>query len=109
MSDTTPRDQLAALLADDWNPDRDPILTAMFRDYAQTILAAGWRPPARVVTTMEELDALHDGTLIVDRQGDSGYVWQGAVHYPETAVLPVDYTLKHYGPFKVHYEPEEGE
>lgn len=27
MSDTTPRDQLAALLADDWNPDRDPIAT----------------------------------------------------------------------------------
>ena len=49
MSDTTPRDQLAALLADDWNPDRDPILTAMFRDYAQTILDAGWRPPARTV------------------------------------------------------------
>ena len=55
MSDTTPRDQLAALLADDWNPDRDPILTAMFRDYAQTILDAGWRPPARTVTTVEEL------------------------------------------------------
>ena len=54
MSDTTPRDQLAALLADDWNPDRDPILTAMFRDYAQTILDAGWRPPARTVTTVEE-------------------------------------------------------
>ena len=50
MSDTTPRDQLAALLADDWNPNRDPILTAMFRDYAQTILDAGWRPPARTVT-----------------------------------------------------------
>ncbi len=29
MSDTTPRDQLAALLADDWSPDRDPILTAI--------------------------------------------------------------------------------
>lgn len=38
MSDTTPRDQLAALLADDWNPDRDPILTAMFRDYAQNAI-----------------------------------------------------------------------
>ena len=48
MSDTEAREKLAALLADDWNPERDPILTAMFRDYAHTILAAGWRPPSRV-------------------------------------------------------------
>ena len=33
--DTT---DLAQALADDWNPDRDPILTAMFRDYAQTVI-----------------------------------------------------------------------
>ena len=59
MSDTTPRDQLAALLADDWNPNRDPILTAMFRDYAQTILDAGWRPPARTVTTDATWTAIH--------------------------------------------------
>lgn len=60
------------------------------------------------MSTWEEAEALYDGTLIVDRQGDSGYVWQGAVHYSETAVLPVDSALKRYGPFKVHYEPEEG-
>lgn len=32
-------EDVARALADDWNPDRDPILTAMFRDYAQTVLA----------------------------------------------------------------------
>lgn len=30
----------ARALADDWNPDRDPVLTAMFRDYAATAVAA---------------------------------------------------------------------
>lgn len=33
------REEIARALADDWNPDRDPVLTAMFRDYAQTVLA----------------------------------------------------------------------
>lgn len=30
----------ARAVADDWNPDRDPILTAMFRDYAMSALTA---------------------------------------------------------------------
>lgn len=30
----------AAAMADDWNPDRDPVLTAMFRDYAASAVAA---------------------------------------------------------------------
>lgn len=33
------REKVAAALADDWNPDRDPVLTAMFRDYAETATA----------------------------------------------------------------------
>ena len=70
MTNTTARDQLAELLADDWNPDRDPILTAVFRDYAQTIIAAGWRPPAHTITTVEELDALAVGAIIME--GDHG-------------------------------------
>jgi len=40
----TPTDEqvekAAQAMADDWNPDRDPILTAMFRDYANTVLVA---------------------------------------------------------------------
>lgn len=31
---------VARHLANDWNPDRDIILTAMFRDYAATILTS---------------------------------------------------------------------
>ena len=58
-------EQIAALLADDWNPDRDPVLTAMFRDYAQTILKAGWRPPAR---------ARHLGQRVTDPDAEATYV-----------------------------------
>ena len=30
----------AQAMADDWNPDRDPVLTAMFSDYSATALTA---------------------------------------------------------------------
>lgn len=42
MHDIKPEliEKAAKALADDWNPDRDPILSAMFRDYAQTALSA---------------------------------------------------------------------
>lgn len=33
-------EKAAKAMADDWNPERDPILTAMFRDYAQTAIQA---------------------------------------------------------------------
>lgn len=39
-------ERAARAMADDWNPDRDPILTAMFRDYANTLAAAGLFTPA---------------------------------------------------------------
>ena len=108
MSDTTPRDQLAALLADDWNPDRDPILTAMFRDYAQTIIAAGWRPPARTVTTVEERAAVRRGTVVRSASGTIA-----CRHDKWNAVAlgvgaPFDWTVLAL-PLTVIYEPEEGE
>lgn len=31
---------VARALADDWNPGRDPVVTAMFRDYARTAVTA---------------------------------------------------------------------
>ena len=33
-------ERAAKAMADDWNPERDPILTAMFRDYALSALEA---------------------------------------------------------------------
>ncbi|GAA1404009.1 hypothetical protein [Oerskovia paurometabola] len=50
---------VARALSDDWNPDRDPVLTAMFRDYAQTavttVLAVFPAPP---VVDEAEIDAV---------------------------------------------------
>lgn len=98
------RDDLAKLLADDWNPDRDPILTAMFRDYAATILKAGWRPPARTIETDEELDALPEGSVVLDRQHDVAEKHSGRLFYRETRNMPLEYLAKHYGPFTVLWE-----
>src|SRR5699024_2285979 len=44
----------ARAMADDWNPDRDPILTAMFRDYAQSAVDAAL-PVARPAYRAEAL------------------------------------------------------
>ena len=117
MSDTTPRDRLAKLLADDWNPDRAPVLTAMFRDYAQTALNAGWRPPARTVSTVEELYALAVGSVVVE--GDHGTpddTGMGFKTMPGVFHRFIDgwYVVAGYGPRDVPlpatilWEPEEG-
>ena len=45
----------AQALADDWNPDRDPVLTAMFSDYSATALAAA-TPHLRAAWAEELLD-----------------------------------------------------
>lgn len=39
LADETVR-AIARAMSDDWNPDRDPVLTAMFQDYAQTATRA---------------------------------------------------------------------
>ena len=36
---------------------------------AALLSAAGWRPPALVVSTVEELDALADGAVVLDVEG----------------------------------------
>ena len=65
MTDTTLRDQLAELVLnrDEW-------------DAADAILAAGWRPPARTVSTVEELDALAHMTVIRSALGTVMEKWQ---------------------------------
>jgi len=34
------------------------------------LLAAGWRPPAPALTTVEELDACRPGAVVTDRDGE---------------------------------------
>ncbi len=84
MSDTTDRDQLEQIIAkhndcDVWGSKMDCGMDYPSPDYTQfgttehladAIVNAGWRPPARVVTTVEELDALAVGSVVVE--GDHG-------------------------------------
>ena len=84
MSDTTPRDQLEQIIykhiyCDVRGPKMDCGMDYPSSDYlefvstgrlADAIIAAGWRPPARTVTTVEELDALAVGTVVME--GDHG-------------------------------------
>jgi hypothetical protein len=59
MSD---RDALAGLIGD-W------IISA--GETADEILAAGWRPPAQVIETVEQAEALPVGSIILERNSES--------------------------------------
>jgi hypothetical protein len=37
---------------------------------ADAVLAAGWRPPAPMLSTVDELDALAPGAVVTDRDGE---------------------------------------
>lgn len=45
------------------------ISDAQRRQVANLLAVAGWRPAARVVTTVAELDALTDGAVVIDTAG----------------------------------------
>ena len=76
----------AQALADDWNPDRDPVLTAMFSDYSATALAAA-TPHLRAAWAEELLDDTPGSPLtrgyqrLMDpKPGDHpGRTWEAAV------------------------------
>ena len=122
MSDTTPRDQLVNLI--EW-AETDTYATSQPDGMARTtilataILDAGWRPPARAVTTVEELDALPDGTVIRDVFGETWTLYEGL----DDGIDPDDPTNYRWGiglngnfptyvtdlPATVLWEPEEGE
>lgn len=53
---------------------------------AERILAAGWRPPARIIDTDEELDALPGESLL--RFADGCITGPGAVYFGGPPALP---------------------
>lgn len=72
------------------------ITRSSMTETADAILAAGWRPPARTVTTKEELEALPDGSIIGDSAGDvaekRGGVWCAYETAPMTNARLAKYT-----------------
>ena len=107
MSDTTPRDQLAQIIYDTLNGRYGDF--NMPDDAAEAILAAGWRPTARVVTTVEELDALPVGSIVRDvERAALDEKWDDNTW----AEVAYEYTFSSssiHTPATVIYEPKEGE
>ena len=92
---TTPADgpdsdvieQAARAMADDWDPDRDPFLLAMFRDYANTLAAAGLLARSHATppfTTEQEIESLaseiHEAYAYQYDECDHGTYTGGAMH-----------------------------
>ena len=101
------RDDLAALIVSTWDAPPPPVWSShIWEQLADAILDAGWRPPARTIETAEELDALPDGSVVLDRQHDVAEKHSGRLLYRETRNMPLEYLAKHYGPFTVLWEPE---
>ena len=72
-------------------PTEYPIDLPVTPKMADRMRAAGWRPPARVITTRAELNALPDGALIwfmddgervIVERANGGYWYRGEVHVP---------------------------
>ena len=122
MSDTTPRDQLEQIIykhiyCDVRGPKMDCGMDYPSSDYlefvstgrlADAIIAAGWRPPARTVTTVEERAAVRRGTVVRSASGTIA-----CRHDKWNAVslgvgAPFDWTVLAL-PLTIIYEPEEAE
>lgn len=71
--------ELAAIIEEAYSDDYGLPAPGTFEDCADAILAAGWRPPARVIRTPEELDALPEGSIIratLHHNQNAGDVWE---------------------------------
>lgn len=73
------------------------------RELADAILAAGYRKP-RTITTVEELDALPDGAVIVDadknaytalKRADGTNWWNAALTYADGTAIALPATVLH--------------
>ena len=121
MNDTTARDRLAgellSVLAVASNfPERAQArllghdMRPLAEKCAAAILKAGWRPPTRTVSTVEEVEALPDDTLLLIAchlsnlvyEADGGEAWRVGYGYD----IRLDPELL---PATVIYEPGEDE
>ena len=107
MSDTTPRDQLAQIIYDTLNGQYGDF--TMPDDAADEIIRAGWRPPARIVTTVEELDALPVGSIVRDDERAAlDEKWDDDM-WAEVGYESTFYSSSIHTPATVLYEPEGAE
>ena len=82
------------------------------REATQAVIDAGWRPPVRVIETVEELEALLPRTMILD--GDDDPWAKNSDAFFDVWVIPAgsmertsaDLLREMPGPFRVVWEPE---
>jgi hypothetical protein len=79
----------------------------VWADHLAPIIADATTP--RTITTAEELDALPDGSVVLDRQHDVAEKHSGRLLYRETRNMPLEYLAKHYCPFTVLHEGARNE
>lgn len=80
------------------------------RTVADHLLIQGWRPPMRVIEAVEELEALPEGSTILDvddstwqsAYAETGYDWTSRSMTFDSEYL----VLMELGPFRVVWEPE---
>ena len=106
------RDKLAEIISDAENCTDEEGSWALPEDVADAVVAAGWRPPMRVASTVEDLEALPDGTIF---KGDAyGGVWEkhDGTYWWGNDGFGAEETLKcadeyEMGTLRVIWEPEE--
>lgn len=103
MSDTEARDRLAQIIDRGMCPETPDDVRSTEDAIADAVLAAGWRPPARVATTVEELDALPELAVIRDSEGTVAELAFGMWFSSDGRVFGLRL------PATVLWEPEEGE
>ncbi|MFS0715508.1 hypothetical protein ABC337_04820 [Arthrobacter sp. 1P04PC] len=94
---STERDELASVIIEAYGEDACETPCQQDMDVADHILAAGYRKP-RTITTVEELDALAEGSVILSNGGEDSaqkdgegywYLWGGDIGLtPEEINLP---------------------
>lgn len=112
MSDLTPREQLAQIIDRGMFPETPDDVRSTEDAIADAVISAGWRPPARVVTTVGELDALPRGTVIRDALSVQECLGEWlSPHAPLWAGTAGDMHTSGnlHLPATVLWEPEEGE
>lgn len=75
-----------------------------FGQIADAILKAGWRPPMREVSTVEELETLPDGAVMLD-SGEKIWRWRDSRMWWDNEWWEMNDVLE-CGPFRVVWEPE---
>ena len=106
------RDKLAEIISDAENCTDEEGYWALPEDVADAVVAAGWRPPMRMISTVEDLEALPDGTIF---KGDAyGGVWEkhDGTYWWGNDGFGAEETLKcadeyEMGTLRVIWEPEE--